>query len=72
MLGGDRGAGGRRCSAARQHGAQARRQQGGLGRSKDWEVTRGRGEKQEVGAGDHGRFTAPVAEAPGVEQRAET
>jgi hypothetical protein len=69
MLGGDRGAGGRRCSAARQRGAQARRQQGGLGRWKDREVTRGRGEKQEVGAGDQGWFTAPAAEAPGAEQR---
>jgi hypothetical protein len=25
-----------------------------------------------VGAGDQGRFTAPTAEAPGAEQRAET
>jgi hypothetical protein len=41
---------------------------GGLGRWKDREVTRGRGEKQEVGAGDQGRLTTPAAEAPGVEQ----
>jgi hypothetical protein len=72
MLGSDRGANGRRCSAARRRGTQARRQQEGLGRWKDRDVTRGRGEKQEVGAGDQGRFTAPTAEAPGAEQRAET
>jgi hypothetical protein len=42
---------------------------GGLGWWKDREVTRGRGEKQEVGAGDQGRCTAPAAEAPRAEQR---
>jgi hypothetical protein len=55
------------CRKAAWHAGEA--PAGGLGRWKDREVTCGRGEKQEVGAGDQGRFTAPAAEAPGAEQR---